>query len=138
VNGGGALAIAGRSPAATTDGAAIANADRPSRAAASQIEFAGVWFAYDGDAYVLRDCSFAVAAGEHVALVGPTGEGKSTCARLLVRAYDAPRGRVPVAGAAVRGGDWVRLRRRAGPGFQDPGLSTGTATATVAPGPARP
>ena len=134
VNGGGALAIAGRSPAATTDGAAIANVDRPSRAAASQIEFAGVWFAYDGDAYVLRDCSFAVAAGEHVALVGPTGEGKSTCARLLVRAYDVTRGRVLVDGVDVREWDLVRLRRRVGTVFQDTVLFTGTVADNVALG----
>jgi ATP-binding cassette subfamily B protein len=135
VNGGGSVATAGHAPAATTDGAAaIAAIDRPSRAVTAQIEFAGVWFAYDGDAYVLRDCSFVVAPGEHVALVGPTGEGKSTCARLLVRAYDVTRGRVLVDGVGVREWDLARLRRRVGTVFQDTVLFTGTVADNVALG----
>ena len=47
--------------------------------------FEGVWFAYEGERWVLADCPFSVAPGEHVALVGTTGEGKSTCVRLLNR-----------------------------------------------------
>ena len=130
LNGGGSLTAAGGGQAA----AAMATVDRASRAVTAQIEFAGVWFAYDGDAYVLRDCSFAVAAGEHVALVGPTGEGKSTCARLLVRAYDVTRGRVLVDGVDVREWDLVRLRRRVGTVFQDTVLFTGTVADNVALG----
>src|SRR5207244_1172725 len=78
------------------------------------------------DAFVLRDCSFRVAAGEHVALVGATGEGKSTCARLLIRAYDVTRGRVLVDGVDVREWDLARLRRRVGTVFQDTVLFAGT------------
>src|SRR5438132_3652434 len=88
------------------------------------IEFSSVWFAYDA-AYVLRDCSFRVAAGEHVALVGATGEGKSTCARLLIRAYDVTRGRVLVDGIDVREWDLARLRRRVGTVLQDTVLFAG-------------
>jgi ATP-binding cassette subfamily B protein len=51
-----------------------------------------VWFAYEGEQWVLRDCSFTLAPGERVALVGPTGEGKTTIARLMIRAYDVTRG----------------------------------------------
>ena len=101
------------------------------RSSAPAIEFQSVWFAYDGDAYVLRDCAFRVAAGEHVGLVGATGEGKSTCARLLIRAYDVTRGRVLVDGVDVREWDLERLRRRVGTVFQDTVLFTGTVADNV-------
>jgi len=113
---------------ASVDGARADRADVPA------IEFASVWFAYDGDAHVLRDCSFRVEAGEHVALVGATGEGKSTCARLLIRAYDVTRGRVLVDGVDVREWDLERLRRRVGTVFQDTVLFTGTVADNVALG----
>ena len=101
------------------------------RSSVPAIEFQSVWFAYDGDAYVLRDCTFRVAAGEHVGLVGATGEGKSTCARLLIRAYDVTRGRVLVDGVDVREWDLERLRRRVGTVFQDTVLFTGTVADNV-------
>jgi ABC-type multidrug transport system fused ATPase/permease subunit len=69
-----------------------------------------------------------------VALVGPTGEGKSTCARLLARAYDATRGRVLVDGIDVRDWDLARLRRRVGMVFQDTVLFSGTVADNVALG----
>ena len=101
------------------------------RSSVPAIEFQSVWFTYDGDAYVLRDCTFRVAAGEHVGLVGATGEGKSTCARLLIRAYDVTRGRVLVDGVDVRDWDLERLRRRVGTVFQDTVLFTGTVADNV-------
>jgi ATP-binding cassette subfamily B multidrug efflux pump len=126
-----------RAPVDQADGAtAILN--RPPTAgaglAAPAIEFASVWFAYDGSNHVLRDCSFRVAPGEHVALVGATGEGKSTCARLLIRAYDVTRGRVLVDGVDVREWDLERLRRRVGTVFQDTVLFTGSVADNVALG----
>jgi ATP-binding cassette subfamily B protein len=75
---------------------------------------------------VLRDCSFEVAPGEHVAIVGATGEGKSTCARLLNRSYEVGRGRVLVGGVDVREWDLERLRRHVGLVFQDTVLFTGS------------
>jgi ATP-binding cassette, subfamily B, multidrug efflux pump len=103
-------------------------------ASRAAIEFASVWFAYDGANHVLRDCSFRVAPGEHVALVGATGEGKSTCARLLVRAYDVTRGRVLVEGVDVREWSLARLRRHVGMVFQDTVLFTGTVADNLALG----
>jgi len=85
-----------------------------------------VWFAYEGEEWVLRDCSLRVAPGERVALVGPTGEGKSTIARLLNRSYDVRRGRVLVDGIDVRAWDLASLRRHVGIIFQDTVLFTGT------------
>jgi ATP-binding cassette subfamily B protein len=90
-----------------------------------------VWFAYDHDRWVLRDCSFSVRAGERVAIVGATGEGKTTCARLLNRFYDVGRGRVLVDGVDVREWDLERLRRRVGVIFQDTVLFTGTVEANL-------
>jgi ATP-binding cassette subfamily B protein len=94
--------------------------------AATGLEFQDVWFAYDGAHWVLRGCSFAVAPGEHVAIVGATGEGKSTCARLLNRSYDVGRGRVLVGGVDVRAWDLDGLRRHVGLVFQDTVLFTGS------------
>jgi ABC-type multidrug transport system fused ATPase/permease subunit len=85
-----------------------------------------VWFAYEGEQWVLRDCSFAVSAGEQVALVGPTGEGKTTIARLLIRAYDVMRGQELVDGVDVREWRLETLRRHVGLIPQEPFLFSGT------------
>jgi len=84
------------------------------RAGGPAVEFRNVWFAYEGERWVLRDCSFAVGAGEQVAAVGPTGEGKTTLVRLLSRAYDVTRGQVLVDGRDVREWDLLALRRHVG------------------------
>jgi ATP-binding cassette subfamily B protein len=90
------------------------------------VEFRNVWFAYEGENWVLRDCSFTVAGGERVALVGPTGEGKSTIVRLMTRGYDASRGQVLVGGRDVREWDLTALRRQVGVIPQEVFLFTGT------------
>ncbi len=102
------------------------------------VEFKSVWFAYEGEQWVLRDCSFSVAPGEHVAIVGATGEGKSTCARLLNRSYDVSRGQVLVEGIDVREWDLERLRRHVGLVFQDTVLFSGTVRDNLALDGARP
>jgi len=107
-------------------------APRRPAAAGGHAAFDGVWFAYEGERWVLADCSFAVAPGEHVALVGTTGEGKSTCVRLLNRTWDVGRGRVRVEGVDVREWDLATLRRHVGVIFQDPVLFTGTVEANLA------
>jgi ATP-binding cassette subfamily B multidrug efflux pump len=98
----------------------------PRAAGVPAVELRRVWFAYEGEQWVLRDCSFAIAAGEQVALVGPTGEGKSTIARLLLRAYDVTRGQVLVDGVDVREWDLVALRRHVGLVPQEVFLFSGT------------
>jgi ATP-binding cassette subfamily B protein len=100
--------------------------------AAGHAAFEAVWFAYEGERWVLADCSFTVAPGEHVALVGTTGEGKSTCVRLLNRTWDVRHGRVRVDGVDVREWELQRLRRHVGIVFQDPVLFTGTVEANLA------
>jgi len=127
----GATRVANRPPTSVPDHAVPAPTVHASVPA---LEFSSVSFSYNGDRDVLRDCSFRVAPGEHIAIVGATGEGKSTCARLLVRAYDVTRGRVLVDGLDVRAWDLERLRRRVGTVFQDTVLFTGTVADNVALG----
>jgi ATP-binding cassette subfamily B protein len=90
------------------------------------LEFRNVWFAYADEAWVLRDCSFSVARGEQVALVGPTGEGKTTIARLMTRTYEVGRGQVLVEGRDVREWDLGELRRHVGLIPQEVFLFSGT------------
>ncbi len=90
------------------------------------VEFRNVWFAYEGEQWVLRDCSFTLAPGEQVALVGPTGEGKTTIARLMIRAYDVTRGQVLIDGVDTREWELRTLRRHVGLIPQEPFLFSGT------------
>jgi ATP-binding cassette, subfamily B, multidrug efflux pump len=128
------LFVAGAASADRTEGGLNEMRVAPHARSTGAIEFASVSFSYTGERDVLRDCSFRVAAGEHVGLVGATGEGKSTCARLLIRAYDVTRGRVLVDGVDVREWDLARLRRRVGTVFQDTVLFTGTVADNIALG----
>ncbi len=112
-----------REPAIVSDAGAR---PQPARPQAGAVELHAVWFAYEGEAWVLNDCSLRVAPGERVALVGATGEGKTTIARLLNRSYDVTRGRVLVDGVDVREWELASLRRRVGIIFQDTLLFTGT------------
>ncbi len=66
------------------------------------IVFDRVWFAYEGEDWVLRDVSFRVEPGEKVAFVGPSGSGKSTIVNLLLRFYDVNRGRILLGGRDIR------------------------------------
>jgi ABC-type multidrug transport system fused ATPase/permease subunit len=66
----------------------------------NQIEFKNVWFKYEEN-WVLRDLSFTVEKGQTVALVGPTGAGKSTIAQLLPRLYDVNQGSIEIDGLPV-------------------------------------
>ena len=79
------------------------------------VEFKNLTFSYDDDrGPVLRDVSFTVPAGAVVAVVGPTGSGKSTLGTLLCRLYEPPRGTVWVAGHDVLDLPLGRLRRSVG------------------------
>ena len=103
----------------------------PAPAGTPAIEFRDVWFAYDAEQWVLRACSFRVAQGEQVALVGPTGEGKTTIVRLMTRAYDVTRGQVLVEGRDVREWDLTELRRHVGLVPQETFLWSGTVEANL-------
>jgi ATP-binding cassette subfamily B protein len=71
-------------------------------AARGEVRLDGVWFRYDDASWTLQDVSFAVPPGTKTALVGETGSGKTTCAYLVARLYDATRGTVSIDGADVR------------------------------------
>lgn len=70
--------------------------------AGRDIVFDHVWFAYEGEDWVLRDVSFIVAPGERVAFVGPSGAGKTSIINLLLRFYDVNRGGIFIGGVNVR------------------------------------
>ena len=99
---------------------------RPAPAAIAAIEFDHVWFAYQGEDWVLRDVSFTIAPGETIAVVGHTGAGKTTLTALLLRFYDVQRGAIRVGGIDIRDFDPLDLRRQFGVVLQDPFLFTGT------------
>ena len=83
----------------------------PLPAGGGRVEFRDVTFGYDGGEPVLRDIDLDVEAGQTVALVGPTGSGKTTLVMLIPRLYDVDRGAVLVDGVDVRKLDPASLRR---------------------------
>ncbi len=109
------------SPAATT----------PFPEGALDVEFDHVWFAYNGEDWVLKDVSFHVAAGENIAIVGHTGAGKTTLTNLLLRFYDVQRGAIRIGGVDVRQFDLRDLRRHFGVVLQDAYLFTGTLESNI-------
>jgi ATP-binding cassette subfamily B protein len=84
---------------------------RPLPAGGGRVELRGVTFGYDGGDPVLRNIDLDVEAGKTVALVGPTGSGKTTLVMLIPRLYDVDEGTVLVDGADVRDLDPASLRR---------------------------
>ena len=74
------------------------------------LEFRNVWFAYRKEHYVLQDVSFRIRAGETIALVGPTGGGKSTIVNLVCRFYEPKSGRITRSPGAVSSTCAIRSR----------------------------
>lgn len=91
-----------------------------------EIEFDHVWFAYEGEDWILKDVSFKVNAGQTCAFVGATGAGKSTILSLIVRNYEAQKGRVLIDGVDVKNIKIKDLRRAIGQMLQDVFLFSGT------------
>jgi ATP-binding cassette subfamily B protein len=86
------------------------------------VSFEDVSFSYDGKRSAVQDVSFAVGAGENVALVGATGSGKSTTLGLLHRAFDPQSGLIRIDGFDIRDVTLASLRRNIGVVFQEPML----------------
>ena len=84
-----------------------------------KIEFDHVWFAYDGENYVLKDVSFVINPGEKVAFVGATGAGKSSILNLIGRYYDIQKGHIYIDGIDIRQLSKRQLRSAIGQMQQD-------------------
>lgn len=84
-----------------------------------KIEFDHVWFAYDGENYVLNDVSFVINPGEKVAFVGATGAGKSSILNLIGRYYDIQKGHIYIDGIDIRQLSKKQLRSAIGQMQQD-------------------
>jgi ATP-binding cassette subfamily B protein len=95
------------------------------------IDFDQVWFAYNGEDWVLKDINFRVGPGETIAIVGHTGAGKTTLTNLLLRFYDVQRGAIRINGIDIRSFDLNELRRNFGVVLQDPHLFTGTIAGNI-------
>ncbi len=94
--------------------------------AKGRIEFEGVHFSYNKVTPVLKDISFVLEPGETLALVGPTGVGKSTVASLIPRFYDPDAGRILLDGIDLRDLKLLDLRRNISMVLQDTFLFNGT------------
>jgi ATP-binding cassette subfamily B protein len=96
------------------------------------IAFDDVTFAYDGGPPVLQDIRFRVEPGERIALVGPTGAGKTSIVKLMVRLYEPGTGRITLDGIDLRVIDPGDLRRRIGIVLQDGFLFAGSIASNIA------
>ena len=90
-----------------------------------RIEFRDVWFAYDKEDWVLRGVSFVAEPGKHVAIVGPTGSGKTTIIRILLRMYPVQRGQILLDGVPIEELDLSFLRSQMAVVLQDVFLFAG-------------
>jgi ABC-type multidrug transport system fused ATPase/permease subunit len=97
-----------------------------------EIEMEGVWFAYSGEEWALREIDLRVPPGQTLALVGATGAGKSTLAKLVARFYDPQRGTVMVDGHDLRGVRQQALRRQLGIVPQEGFLFSGSVRENIA------
>ncbi|MBI4216485.1 MAG: ABC transporter ATP-binding protein [Chloroflexi bacterium] len=91
-----------------------------------EVTFEHVDFGYSPEALVLHDINLQVAPGETIALVGPTGSGKTTITALVARLYDVISGSVRIDGYDIRDVQRISLARQMGVVLQDPFLFSGT------------
>ena len=99
-----------------------------------EIQFDNVWFAYKEDEYVLQNLNFTIKSGEKVALVGPTGAGKSSIIRLLCRLYEPTKGRILINHVDIRDLPQAELRRHIGVIIQDGFLFAGDVKSNISLG----
>jgi ATP-binding cassette subfamily B protein len=101
---------------------------------AGRVEFNKLNFAYDTSVPILKDVSFAIAPGEKLAIVGPTGSGKSTLIRLLGRFYDFEDGQIFLDGFDLNQIHSHDLRKRVGVVLQDFHIFSGSILDNIALG----
>ena len=85
-----------------------------------KIEFKNVWFAYEGEKWILKDVSFTIEPGQSVALVGKTGSGKTTITNLINKFYTIQKGEILIDGININDINLADLRRNIGTILQDP------------------
>ncbi|SCJ82450.1 Putative multidrug export ATP-binding/permease protein SAV1866 [Anaerotruncus sp. 2789STDY5834896] len=105
---------------------------KPLQSAQGQIDFRGVGFTYDDDTEVLSGLDLHIGAGQTVALVGPSGGGKTTLCHLLPRFYDPTEGTIEIDCQDIRGYTLHSLRQNIGIVQQDVFLFTGTIRDNIA------
>lgn len=91
-----------------------------------KVDFNNVTFAYEEDVNILENFNLHVTPGETIALVGPTGAGKTTVINMLTRFYDVKAGNVTIDGVDVRDASLYSLRKEVGVLMQDPFIFKGT------------
>lgn len=99
-----------------------------------EISFEKVWFGYKPDEFVIKDLDFTIKPGEKVALVGPTGAGKSSIIRLLCRLYEPTKGRILIDGIDIRDISQTELRRYVGVILQESFLFAGDVNRNISLG----
>ncbi|MDJ0732826.1 MAG: ABC transporter ATP-binding protein [Nostocaceae cyanobacterium] len=104
------------------------------RANLGEIKFEDVWFAYKDDDYVIKGLDFTIHPGEKVALVGPTGAGKTSIIRLLSRLYEPSKGRILIDGIDIREVPQNELRRYMAVILQDGFLFAGDVKSNISLG----
>jgi ATP-binding cassette subfamily B protein len=98
---------------------------------AGLVEFRNVWFAYQGEDWVLQDVSFVIEPGTMAAVVGHTGAGKTTLTNLLLRFYEVQKGQILLDGTDIHELDLQELRAHFGIVLQDPFLFSGTIASNI-------
>lgn len=85
-----------------------------------KIEFKNVWFAYEGENWILKNISFTIEPGQSVAFVGKTGSGKTTITNLINRFYEIQKGEILLDGINIKDINLRSLREKIGVILQDP------------------
>lgn len=94
--------------------------------AKGEVVFQNVWFSYDDEKFVLKDISFELEPGKKLALVGPTGAGKSSIINVLGRFYEFQKGEVLLDGIPIRDFELKEVQKHVGIILQDVFLFSGT------------
>ena len=100
----------------------------------TDIEFKNVFFSYVPEKPLIKNFTFKARAGEHIAIVGPTGCGKTTLINLLMRFYDVNDGSITIGGKDIRNIERNELRQKYGMVLQETWLGEGTIKENIAYG----